>query len=136
MSQSECMTESKSEEWLTFSTQKNKHFKFINDAAAKILINYDWKGNIRELKNIIERAVLIYDDDTLKPDHFASNLNIVYNETLEDDVLKINLRSDSFDYKDLEKQIITKLLSHFKGNKSKTAKYLNITRNRLNRKLL
>ena len=32
-------------------------------------------------------------------------------------------------------EIISKLLSHFKGNKSQTAKYLNITRNRLNRKL-
>jgi len=119
-----------------FSSKKNKSFLEIDDAAKKILKNYEWKGNIRELKNIIERAVLLFDESKLLPSHLATMMNIEHSETLDDNILKIKLQNDIFDYKELEKEIIIKLLSHFKGNKSQTAKYLNITRNRLNRKLV
>jgi len=118
-----------------FSSKKNKRFQNIDDDAKNILTGYEWKGNIRELKNIIERVVLLFDNAMLLPSHLANMMKIESSDIIEDNLLKINLKEESFDYKELEKEIIIKLLSHFEGNKSKTAKYLNITRNRLTRKL-
>ncbi|MFC1887361.1 sigma-54-dependent transcriptional regulator [Candidatus Cloacimonadota bacterium] len=118
-----------------FSHKKNKNLLIISDSAAKLLQEYEWKGNVRELKNVIERSVLLYDGTTLLPEHIVPILNIVHSEKMIDDLIQIKLKPDNFDYKLLEKEIISKILNHFDGNKSATAKYLNITRNRLNRKL-
>jgi DNA-binding NtrC family response regulator len=46
-----------------------------SDAAQAMLMSYDWPGNIRELRNVLERARLYADDGEIRPDHL--NLDVV-----------------------------------------------------------
>ncbi len=52
----------------------NKHVKNISDSAIQILLQYEWPGNIRELKNVIERAVILCNGNTIMPRHLSLNL--------------------------------------------------------------
>ncbi len=56
------------------SAELGKPVRRIKEEAMTIFINYAWPGNIRELKNIIERAVLITDTDTIMPEHLPTGL--------------------------------------------------------------
>lgn len=117
------------------SQKKNRKFRIISSEAAKILENHNWKGNVRELQNSIERVVLLNDGIELLPDHldFLRSSDDIDLSTKRK--LTIDLPENSFPYGELEREIINQLLKRFGGNKSKTAEYLGITRNRLNRKL-
>ena len=52
------------------SKENKKNVKYISDPAMEILMNYSWPGNIRELENAVERAVVLCKGDTLAPDLF------------------------------------------------------------------
>ncbi|MCE5313299.1 MAG: sigma-54 dependent transcriptional regulator, partial [Nitrospiraceae bacterium] len=43
----------------------------LSAAVKEMFLNYDWKGNVRELKNIVERALILCDSDTIEPRHIA-----------------------------------------------------------------
>ena len=45
----------------------NKNIRNYDDKALAVLLNYDWPGNIRELRNVIERAVLLSNDELITP---------------------------------------------------------------------
>ncbi len=51
-----------------------KPVKAISDDTIALLLDYSWPGNIRELRNIIERAVLIADSDIITPEHLPENM--------------------------------------------------------------
>ncbi|WP_035587785.1 sigma-54-dependent transcriptional regulator [Hippea jasoniae] len=58
-----------------FSSSFGKNIEKIDDSAMEILINYPWPGNIRELQNVIERAVVLCDKDKLtKEDIYLHNM--------------------------------------------------------------
>ncbi|MCL2063746.1 MAG: sigma-54 dependent transcriptional regulator [Candidatus Cloacimonetes bacterium] len=50
-----------------FAHQYDKKIQGISDDAMKILLNHDWKGNVRELKNTLEYAVVMSDTETINP---------------------------------------------------------------------
>ncbi len=91
------------------------------------LQQHDWKGNIRELKNIIERAVIL------------TNTNELTVENLPLDLQTINFNAhktlSAFDLASVEKLHIQRVLIHTKGNKTETAKLLNIGLTTLYRKI-
>jgi len=124
------------------SKQKRSRFKSISKDALQMLKNYKWPGNIRELKNTIERVVIMYDDTQVKPVH----LRFLDSDLLgtEDgpghrgtclDLESQALPPDSLRLEDVEKSIIHKALTKYKGNKSRTAVYLGISRGVLERKI-
>lgn len=98
----------------------------VSDEVMKIIQNYPWPGNIRQLKNVIERAVVLTKGRliTLKglPEEFLSLQE--QNETFSKKTLK-----------DLEIQAIKKALQECKGNKSRAAKMLGISRKTIYKKL-
>jgi two-component system response regulator HydG len=91
----------------------------VADEVMKALQAYHWPGNIRQLKNVIERAVVLAKGRmiTMKelPEEFLSQQE--HHETLSKKTLK-----------DLESQAIKDALRECKGNKSKAAKILGISR--------
>ena len=102
--------------------------KGLSEKAQMQLISYDWKGNIRELKNVIERAYNIIEGEELiqpwhLPAHIYSGKEVSTGEPLKDLV-------DA-----AEKKIILERLIAFKGNKSKAAADLGISRMALHKKL-
>ncbi len=110
-----------------YSQLHKKNISCIHSKAIKMLINYDYPGNIRELKNIVERAILMCDSRILKPSHI--DLELATTSTESGTMLQ------SYDLDQLEKETIIKAMHVSKHNKTQAAHILNITRQALNRKL-
>jgi two-component system NtrC family response regulator len=102
----------------------NKAGKTVNmpDEFLNLLKRHQWKGNIRELKNVMERAVILA-DDTLTPDTLPQQFNTA------------NIDSNAFDLQSIEKQHISKVLNYTKGNKTEAARLLGIGLTTLYRKI-
>ncbi|MBV1758705.1 MAG: sigma-54 dependent transcriptional regulator [Dethiosulfatibacter sp.] len=105
-----------------------KSINMIDMDALDFLISHDWKGNVRELKNVIERAIAISDpsDTTLTTSHLSDYLN-------SDNVLTAS--QDTITLKDYEKIIIYNTLKKANFNKSKAADLLGIKRQTLYKKM-
>ena len=54
-----------------FSQEYKKECKILSDEAKEALMNHTWKGNVRELKNLMERVVILCDGDVVKPEHLG-----------------------------------------------------------------
>lgn len=116
-----------------YSKKRGRKFRFISKEAKKLLQEYDWPGNIRELKNAIERATLLFNDLELKPEHLRF-LHADENEQVTEQPIvpgRIVLPEDELNLEQVELEIVRKALKKFDQNKSKTAEYLRITRSAL-----
>jgi two-component system NtrC family response regulator len=93
---------------------------------AEHLQQHDWKGNIRELKNIIERAAILASGSELTTDSLPVELQTTS--------YKSHALS-AFDLASMEKLHIQRVLNHTKGNKTEAARLLNIGLTTLYRKI-
>jgi DNA-binding NtrC family response regulator len=102
----------------------NKQICEVDNSVMQLLQHYSWPGNIRELKNVIRRAVLLSNDSVIK----AENIEFLNEETHTTDHLhplplkEITARVT----RDAEKQAIKQALVLTKGNKSKAASMLEV----------
>lgn len=110
-----------------FSKKFNIAIADLQQGFLEKLENYDWKGNIRELKNVIERTIILNENGQLTVD----SLPIAIQFPSENVASQVN----SFDLQTIEKQHIQKVLKHTKGNKTETARLLNIGLTTLYRKI-
>jgi len=99
--------------------------KKISAEAMKILTRYNWPGNIRELQNVIERALIVCQGTEIQPVHFPKELLNSLEETSKP---MINLTEGGFSLEELEKHLILKALEKHNNNQTKVAKYLGISR--------
>lgn len=120
----------------------------LSASAQAMLTNYDFPGNIRELRNLIERAVLFCRQDTLETSHFPSEIQgeltsaaslsstaqAIPSPTPDPLQIHLTFRLGEVSLADLEHRIIAKALQRAGGNKTLAAKYLGITRWTLNRR--
>lgn len=123
----------------------NKKIKGFSAEAINSLLNYHWPGNVREMRNIVRKAVLLTDSDCIELSHFSTNTHKPQNETgttfntlrNEIDLAEIFERGISFEEINQEfvKNLIKKALQHTGGNKKKTAEILKINRRMLYRKM-
>ncbi|WP_300279231.1 sigma-54 dependent transcriptional regulator PrdR [Peptacetobacter sp.] len=104
----------------------------LSKEAYKILENYKWKGNIRELKNTVENMVVLSDSTIIKKDDIPSYIINSTKIDIEEEEYPLDLKSAT---EKLEIKNITKALELSKGNKAKAAKILNIPRTTLYYKL-
>jgi DNA-binding NtrC family response regulator len=93
------------------------------------LKNHDWKGNIRELKNVIERSVILASDELIGIDTLPKEFQ---NMTQQNGEIK---QLSAFELASAEKLHILKVLNHTSGNKTEAARLLNIGLTTLYRKL-
>lgn len=105
-----------------FSSKMNKLDLHLTTVFMKSLQAHHWKGNIRELKNSIERCVILCEGNELTPDLLPSDFNT-------------GMEPNSFDLASAEKNHIEKVLRHTGGNKTETARLLNVALTTLYRKL-
>lgn len=96
----------------------------LSKDAIKLLMDYPWKGNIRELRNVLERAGILTDGNEILPEHLP------YAIQKEDKTLSGNLSLSM-----VEKKHIEKVLQHTHGNKTKAAESLGIGLTTLYRKM-
>lgn len=111
-----------------FSNKANKKIESISQEALQLLKNHNWKGNIRELKNVIERSSILADTNIIDADSLPIDIQ---NNTLSSSSNQLS----AFDLASAEKLHILKVLNYTNGNKTETAKLLNIALTTLYRKL-
>lgn len=108
----------------------------LSDEALKRLSAYSWPGNIRELENLMERAVLIYEGVTVKPEHLCLEGQ---EEIHRDDELPETEKTVSPDrlitLRDMEKDLIFRTLDKVQGNKTKASRILGISVRTMRNKL-
>jgi len=109
-----------------FAQRSNKRIDGMSTAFAEYLNQHDWKGNIRELKNVIERAIILAEDSLLNVNDLSVELRTISYS---------NRAGLSFDLATAEKIHITHVLHYAKGNKSEAARLLNIGLTTLYRKI-
>ena len=107
--------------------------KVLSDDAMKLLSEYWWPGNVRELANVIERAVLLSMTrktilcEDLPQTMMENHLDNTQNE-------KIPLQGEALDLRKVEREHIRRVLKFTRGNKSKAARLLGISRKKLYQK--
>ena len=109
-----------------FAVKYEKQYLKINSKAVNKLLNYAWPGNVRELRHAIEKAVILSESDSLKPDDFIFRI-----KNAEESFNKI----ESLNLLDVEKTAINKALIKNKGIISESAKELGISRTTLYTKM-
>jgi len=107
-----------------FSSEMNKKAPKLSPESERMLLGNEWRGNTRELKNIIERAVILCDGSELQPEHF----NFVKCNTEEQIGTEAPLSEIAqFAVKTAEKSRIETVLSQTGGNKSRAAEILKVS---------
>ena len=112
-----------------------KNIKHIDSGAKRLLTEYDWPGNIRELQNILEKSMnyVEAESDTLCSEHLDFGLAEATSYKL--DQLKGHDRPIDEVLRRAERTLIMQTLERFDGNKTKAAEYLQITRTLLYQKM-
>jgi len=115
-----------------FSEKMRKPIKTIEQKVFDFLSDYEFKGNIRELKNLVERAVILSDNGIIKTRDFPIKIKAGYydNNSNANEISEENL-----DLQLAEKKLIRKALQRADNNKTKAAKLLNISWYALDRKM-
>jgi len=116
--------------FLVFFCQKHKRGeKNFSDKATEMMSAYDWPGNIRELRNVVERSVIICAANVITPDYLPPDIST---SKPHENVITIPVGTS---LEDAEKDIIMHTLASLKNNKSKTATTLGLSRKALYNKL-
>jgi two-component system, NtrC family, response regulator HydG len=117
--------------FLTFFREKNrKPLKGLSDKALDLLVRYDWPGNIRELENCIERAVIMARDEVIVPSDFPPQIQL----SGEGDKKDVGIFY-GMSLAEMEKELIVKTLAETGGNRTRAAEVLGINRRTLQNKL-
>ncbi len=109
-----------------YSQEINPSAKRISGEALDMLRNYPWKGNVRELENTIERAIILCDHEVIMPEHLVLNRQIVH----ETEPLPKGGSLESVSkgaMKKAETRRIIDVLRETKGNKTKAAEILRVS---------
>lgn len=107
-----------------FIAKSNSKISGISKEALKVLEAHTWKGNIRELRNIIERAVILENADQITPGALPYDMQHNSDGAI-----------NSFELSAMEKKHIQTVLNYAKGNKTEAARLLNIGLTTLYRKI-
>ena len=111
-----------------FKSGMDTPLKEISKDAIDILVQYDWPGNVREIKNLIHRCTVMIDSEVLMPEHFENMLNMQKTK-------KSNEISVGQTIEDVERELIYKTLEKTGGNKTRAAEILDVTPRTLRNKL-
>lgn len=107
-----------------YNRELKKHIQDISKSAMELLIQQPWKGNIRELGNCIERALILCDGTTLLPEHLGlMDVKIKGAEVSEGGLSEIA----SAAVRTVETRTIRSILELTKGNKSRAAEILKVS---------
>lgn len=114
-----------------FSQKFNKLIKGVSREASELLQSYYWKGNIRELRNVMERASLLLEEDELKERHILPLIDSKNSHKAEEDKFVLQIPSKGIKIDMVLKQLIVKTLAITNGNQVQAAKILGLSRSKL-----
>lgn len=112
-----------------FNLKNDRNVKGISKEALRTLQKYSFPGNVRELKNVIERAVIVSKNDVIEPADLPESLT---SKAQKAPSVEFKLGSTM---EDVEKQFLFHTINFVDGNKTKAAKLLDISLKTLHNKL-
>jgi transcriptional regulator with PAS, ATPase and Fis domain len=117
-----------------FGARHKKQIRAISDRALEVLRGHEWVGNVRELRNVMERAVIVATDDTIRVEHLPDELRT---EELRSQERSLPGRPSGAlaTLAEAEARHIARVLAHTAGAISAAAEILGIHRNTLTRKM-
>ncbi|MCK9191444.1 MAG: sigma-54-dependent Fis family transcriptional regulator, partial [Sphaerochaetaceae bacterium] len=110
------------------NNENGRDIKGFTDAAKHSMLSYDWPGNIRELRNCVEAAVVLSRNDLIE----VGDLPLQVRKLSENPSITVDIGTS---LADTEKQLILETLAAVNGNKTKAAEILKIGRKTLHRKI-
>jgi DNA-binding NtrC family response regulator len=132
-----------------FDKEFKKSVTGISPEAQKLLVDYPWHGNTRELKNVLERICILENTDIIFPRHISSEI-VDYagssqtepeapvaatRNRAEEEKTMLNIPPEGLSLKNLEKDLVIKALQMVNGNQTKAARLLGISRDALRYKM-
>ena len=108
------------------ATKAGQEMKKISPKARALLLGYEWPGNVRQLKNIIERTVIMAPSDIIQAEDLPDTLRETTAQSFQAPITTLA---------DIERAHIMRVLDHCGGNKKATAEILGIDRSTLYAKL-
>lgn len=113
----------------TFSAKLARRINIVSPGYMDALKRHNWRGNIRELRNVIERSLIVCSDESLTLEDLPVD---ILNNQLDKNIGK---ESTDFDMAGMERRHIVRVLQFTKGNKTETARLLKIGLTTLYRKI-
>ena len=111
-----------------YAAQMGKHCTGVDDKVMKLLVAHEWKGNVRELQNVIERAVIFAEGETIEMSDVALAGSESAGAADQSEDLQTAVRA-------FEKERIRRALSKYSWNKAAAARALGIGLSSLYRKI-
>ena len=125
-----------------FNKEFNKKIEGFSPQALQILYSYPWRGNVRELRNAIERIVLLEQDKVISKESLEflktsiiSSSGEKLSEELRDGEHKLYLSKTGSQYNDVVKDLLIQTLKLTEGNETKAARVLGLTTLKLKERL-
>lgn len=109
----------------SYNREFRKRVKGITPDAMQLLESYGWPGNIRELRNAVERAMLLVERDWLKPEDFTTLTRTVGAPT------RFQLPPDGVNLEEVERQLLVQALERARGNQTHAGQMLGINRDQV-----
>lgn len=113
-----------------FSKINGKNIYDIDKEALDVLVNYDWPGNVRQLENVIERAVVLCQGEIINVDHLPDRVKNSFKNKVD-----TILDKDNLNLYEIEKRVILKVLEEENFNQTRAAQKLGISRKQLRTKM-
>ena len=124
-----------------FDQTMGKGVAGVSDEVLRLMRHYDWPGNIREVRNVIERALVLCDGPEIQPAHLPAELSDGYGYPgrPQSQDPHIDLLSDGVDLaelvSDMERRLIRDAMDRTGGNQTEAAELLSISRDQLRYRL-
>lgn len=114
-----------------FAQKFGKNIQGIDSTGLEILKTYNWKGNIRELRNVMERVMLLAEEEELTDAHFAFLMDNKDAVEADEDKFILQVPPKGVKIDVVLKALILKTLKITNGNQVKAAKVLGLSRSKL-----
>jgi len=116
-----------------FAEEFNKPLKKLSPEAGATLQQYTWRGNVRELRNVMERLVILERTEVVLPEHLPAEMRL---RTRSSGRCLIQLPPDGVALTDVERELVCQAMERAGGNQSHAAELLGIERDALRRRLI
>jgi DNA-binding NtrC family response regulator len=110
-----------------FNTEFRKRIRRVSPEAMARLQAYRWPGNIRELRNAVERAMLLVENDELLAAHFPLSGGVLAARLTE----AVELPANGIDLEQLERSLVVQALDRSRWNQTRAAALLGLNRDQI-----
>ncbi len=114
-----------------FNFQFRKNVEGIEPKVRELMMKYDWPGNIRELRNVMERAVILESNSILHEDSLPGEIREDISEEKQCHPYNFIIPEEGISLDEMEKEILKQALQKTNNNQTKASELLGITRDTL-----